>query len=165
MAERSSASRREHQARLREEFSAGVRCMREEDYDGALTAFRALDEHSDFDDDLLNRYTSYHGLTRVLSGDASGVKLCRKAAVGNAHDAEVLFNLALAEHRLQYRESAYLALRRGLRLDPEHPGLLRLKREIVLREQHGMIPFLSREHFINAWLGRLLRRVGRKRTG
>jgi len=145
------------QAQLPEDFAAGVQCIRNEDYAGALGFFRTLDVQSGFDDDYQNLYTSFHGLARVLMGDASGVKLCRKAAIGNANDAEVLYNLALAEHRLRNRESGYFALRRGLRVDPGHCGLLRLKHDFVLREQRGIIPLLAREHCINRWIGRLVR--------
>ena len=158
-----AAARVEEQARLRAAFHAGLRCIGNQDYDGALQTFRTLDECAGFDDDYQNRYTSYHGLTRVLLGDASGVKLCRKAAVGNDGDPDVLCNLALAEHRLHNRERAYLALRRGLRAAPGHERLLRLKREFGLRRQHGILPLLSRNHVLNRWLGRLLRGVRRPR--
>jgi hypothetical protein len=157
MAKRGDAGRKAVQARLHEDFTVGVQCIRNEDYAGALVYFRTLDVQSGFDDEFQNRYTSFHGLARVLMGDASGVKLCRKAAVGNDDDAEVLYNLALAEHRLHNRESGYLALRRGLRVDPGHRGLLGLKQDFVLRRQHGLIPLLSREHCINRWIGRLVR--------
>ena len=55
-------------------------------------------------------------------GDRNGVKLCRKAAVGELNDAEVFYNLVMAEHRLGFREGAYMALRRGLKIDGGHPG-------------------------------------------
>jgi hypothetical protein len=152
-------------ARQRKAFQAGVRCIGNADYDGALQTFRALDERAGFDDDFQNRYTSYHGLTRVLMGDASGVKLCRKAAVGNDADPDVLCNLARAEHRLHNRERAYLALRRGLRVAPGHEGLLRLTQDFGLRRQHGILPLLARNHGLNHWLGRLLRGMRRPRSG
>jgi hypothetical protein len=163
MGKGTAAASTQQQARQREAFDAGVRCIDDKDYDGALQTFRALDEGAGFDDDFQNRYTSYHGLTRVLLGDDSGVKLCRKAAVGNDADPDVLCNLALAEHRLHNRERAYLALRRGLRVAPEHAGLLRLKQSFGLRRQHGILPLLSRNHGLNRWLGRLLR--GMRRPG
>lgn len=164
MVEQVVADRTGHQARLQEDFTAGLRCIRNADYAGALAVFRALDEGSCFDDEFQNRYTSFHGLARVMTGDATGVKLCRKAAVGNAGDAAVLCNLARAEHRLDHRESAYLALRRGLRIDPAHHDLLSLKREIVLRGKRGFIPLLSREHALNRWIGRLVRGIRQPRA-
>ena len=142
---------------LRAEFTDGLQHFESADYAGALPLFRAAEAAAAVDDVFQNRYTSFHGLTRVLMGDDSGVKLCRKAAVGQDNDADVYHNLALAEHRLGYRESAYRALRRGLRIAPGHPGLLRLTHELGLRGRHKLLPVLSRDHPLNRWLGRMLR--------
>jgi tetratricopeptide (TPR) repeat protein len=90
-------------------------------------------------------------------GDSSGVKLCRKAVVGETRDVEVYYNLAMAEHRLGFRESAYTALRRGLKLDPQHAGLLRLKQQLMLRKKHGFIPGLKRNNIVNRLIGKLFR--------
>jgi hypothetical protein len=63
----------------------------------------------------------------------------------------------MAEHRLGFRESTYMALRRGLKLDPEHTGLQRLKQQLMLREKHGFIPGLKRSNIINCLLGKWFR--------
>jgi tetratricopeptide (TPR) repeat protein len=143
--------------RLSAEFTNGLQCLEDADYAAALQLFRAAEAAAEIDDIFLNRYTSFHGLTRVLMGDESGVRLCRKATAGQLNDAEVFYNLALAEQRLGYRESAYMALRRGLRIAPEHSGLVRLKQELGLRDKHRLLAGLPRNHFLNRWLGRLLR--------
>ena len=150
--------------RLRDEFLDGLKCFSDCDYEGAVLLFRAADQQAEVDDVYQNRYTSFHGLSRVCMGDRSGVKLCRKAAVGEVRDAEVYYNLAMAEHRLGFRESAYTALRRGLNVDPDHDGLLRLKQQIVLREKHGLIPGLKRSNFINRLVGKLFRGSRHART-
>lgn len=143
--------------RLHHDFVDGLKCFRGDDFEGALVFFRAADESAAVDDIYQNRYTSFHGLCRVCLGDRNGIKLCRKAAVGEARDAEVFYNLTLAEHRLGHRESAWTALRRGLVLDPEHRGLLRLKRDLDLRERRSLIPGLRRDNPVNRFFGRLLR--------
>ena len=140
-----------------DDFVDGLRCFRSEDYEGALLLFRAADECAVMGDIYQSRYTSFHGLSRVYMGDSSGVKLCRKAVVGEIRDAEVYYNLAMAEHRLGFRESAYMALRRGLKLDPEHAGLLHLKQQLVLRKKHGFIPGLKRNNIVNRLIGKLFR--------
>ena len=142
---------------LREEFVDGLKCFRNSDYEGAVLLFRTADQQAEMNDAYQNRYTSFHGLSRVCMGDTSGVKLCRKAAVGEIHDAEIYYNLALAEHRLGFRESAYTALRRGLNVDPGHDGLLRLKQQLALREKHSLIPGLKRGNFLNRLMGKLFR--------
>jgi hypothetical protein len=143
--------------RLREDFVDGLRHFRNDDWENALQYFRTADEKAEIDDVYQNRYTSFHGLARVLMGDKNGVKLCRKAAVGEQNDVEVYYNLALAEHRLGYRESAYTALRRGMRIDRGHPGLKRLEQEFILREKRKLVPGLQREGLINRVVGRLFR--------
>jgi len=143
--------------RLHHDFVDGLKCFRSDDFEGALVFFRTADENAQNNDVYQNRYTSFHGLCRVFLGDRSGIKLCRKAAVGETHDAEVFYNLALAEHRLGQRESAWAALRRGLMTDPAHRGLLRLKGELGLRRKTSMIPGLRRDNPLNRLLGRLFR--------
>jgi hypothetical protein len=142
---------------MRDDFIDGLECFNSDDYEGALLLFRAADECAEIDDIYQGRYTSFHGLSRVYMGDSSGVKLCRKAVVGETRDAEVYYNLAMAEHRLGFRESTYMALCRGLKLDPEHAGLLRLKQQLVLRKKHGLIPGLKRNNIVNRMIGKLLR--------
>jgi tetratricopeptide (TPR) repeat protein len=143
--------------RYREDFVSGLKCFRNGDWEGALNFFRHAVEQADLDDVYRQRYTSYHGLARVRLGDRNGVKLCREAAVGERHDAEVFYNLAVAENELGFRESAYTALRRGLGIDASHAGLQRLAQQFRLREQRAVIPALPREHMLNRLLGRLFR--------
>ena len=145
--------------RLREDFTHGLKCFRDKDYTGALAYFRAADEGADLGDIFQSRYTSFHGLSRVCEGDSSGLKLCRKAAAGEARDAEVFFNLASAEYRLDNRESAWTALRHGLRIDPGHAGLKHLKQDMNLRKQHVLVPGLLRNNPVNRLFGLLFRGV------
>jgi tetratricopeptide (TPR) repeat protein len=144
--------------RLNDDFVSGLRCFKNNDWEGAVDLFRSADESADIDDIYQNRYTSFHGLARVCMGDKSGVKLCRKAAVGEQSDVEVYYNLAMAENKLGFRESALMALRRGLKIDAGHPGLKRLKEEMNLREQRGQLPRTGRKSFISRVFGRLFRR-------
>jgi len=143
--------------RLRADFVSGLKCFRNEDWEGALGFFRAADDQAEMNDIYQWRYTTYHGLTRVHMGDKNGVKLCRMTAVGERFDDEVYCSLAVAELKLDFRESAYTALRRGLTIDASHAGLQRLKQEFRLREQRALIPGLRRDHFLNRMLGRLSR--------
>ncbi len=144
--------------RLRSDFLDGMRCYEERDLEGALDMFRAADELAEMDDIYQSRYTSFHGLVRVFMGDEHGVKLCRKAAVGEVEDVEVYYNLAMAEHKLGDRGGAYMALRRGLVIDAEHQGLQRLAKEFNLRARRPVIPWVSRDNLLNRALGQLFHR-------
>ena len=137
---------------MRDDFIDGLKCLRSDDYEGALLLFRAADECAEIDDIYQSRYTSFHGLSRVYMGDSSGVKLCRKAVVGEIRDAEVYYNLAMAEHRLNFHESALTALRRGMNVDPHHAGLLRLQRVLSPKSRLGA----GANGLVKQLLGRLL---------
>jgi hypothetical protein len=143
--------------RLNDDFVSGLKCFKNNDWEGAVDLFRSAEKSADIDDIYQNRYTSFHGLARVCMGDKSGVKLCRKAAVGEQNDVEVYYNLAMAENKLGFRESAWMAVRRGLRIDAGHPGLKCLKEEINLRGQRGPLPGTGRKSFISRVFGRLFR--------
>ncbi|MDH3560811.1 MAG: hypothetical protein OEN52_07640 [Gammaproteobacteria bacterium] len=144
--------------RLRSDFLDGLRCYEKRDLQGALDKFRVADEQAEMDDIFQNRYTSFHGLVRVFMGDRSGVRLCRKAAVGEEVDVEVYYNLAMAEYKVGDRGGAYMALRRGLAIDEQHPGLRRFRKEFNLRARHPVIPWLSRDNRFNRALGQLFRK-------
>jgi hypothetical protein len=142
---------------VRKEFADGLECFRKDDYAGALPLFRAADKDAEPDDRFQSRYTSFHGLVRVHLGDSSGIKLCRKAAAGEIHDAVVYYNLAMLEHRLNKPDSAWTAVRRGLRINPAHAGLQRLKKDMRLRARYGLMPGLSGSNPFNRLLGKLRR--------
>lgn len=142
---------------VRKEFTDGLEHFRRDDYAGALPLFRAADKDTDPDDRSQSRYTSFHGLARVLLGDSSGIKLCRKAAVGEIHDAVVYYNLAMLEYRLNNPDSAWTAVHRGLRIDPAHAGLQRLRKNMQQRARYGLMPGLSGNNPFNRLLGKLRR--------
>jgi hypothetical protein len=164
MAHMSAGGAASGRVRLHHDFVDGLKCFRGDDFEGALVRFRAADEGAEASDIYQNRYTSFHGLCRVCLGDRNGIKLCRKAAVGETRDAEVFYNLALAEHRLGVRESAWTALRRGLLIDPGHRGLQHFKQELGLRRKRSLIPGLRRDNPLNRLFGRLLRGARRPWT-
>ena len=144
------------QAGLHDDFVKGLHCFDSKDYEAALTFFRTADGNAALDDVYQNRYTSFHGLSRVFMGDKNGVKLCRKAAAGEVLDAEVYHNLAMAEHRLGFRESATMALRRGLKIDPAHAGLQHLQQEFLQGEWRSFNPGSKLDGVIKQLLARLL---------
>jgi hypothetical protein len=149
---------------LHDDFVSGMRCFRKEDWEGALACFRAADESADITDIYQHRYTSFHGLVRVYMGDRNGVKLCREAAVGERHDAEVFYNLAMAEDRLGFRESACTALRRGLKIDGAHSGLRRLEKQFAFQEKRGLNADKSRQGILGRLFGKLFRGTRKSRS-
>lgn len=138
----------------RARFFDGVRLLRNSDYEGALVVFCEIAAAADAQDVYRNTYRSYEGLTRVYMGEKSAVELCRDAAADDMRAVEVHYNLALAEFRLNNRRRAVLALQRGLVIDSANPELRRLRVHMGNRRQ-PVLRFLSRDHPLNKWLGRL----------
>lgn len=163
MEEMNDPGARPGDVRMHRDFVDGLKCFRNDDFEGALGFFRTADEGAGAGDSYQHRYTSFHGLCRVCLGDRSGIKLCRKAAVAETRDAEVFYNLALAERRLGQRDSTWTALRRGLMINPSHRDLRRLEHELGRRENTRLIPGLQRETPFNRLLGRLFSGLRRSR--
>lgn len=137
-----------------DEFQRGLEYFRKQDWRGAVSWFRQAEARADRQDPFRSRYTAYHGLALVLTGDLSGLNLCRNAARDELQDAEVFACQARAELQLNHRRRAWQAVRRGMQVDPEHEALGRLQREMGVRRP-PLLPFLSRDHVLNRILGKL----------
>jgi len=134
-------------------FDDGLRALERQDYAGALGYFHVAEQQADDQDPLLTRYRSFLGLAMVLSGDPSGVELCRHAAYFETEDPRIFLNLARVERLVGDRRRLVEALRAGLRIAPEDPGLLALRDEIGWRRPPP-VRWLHRDHPLNRWLGR-----------
>lgn len=137
----------------REDYELGLACYRKKQWKGAARHFAEADRKGGHDDLYLHLYMSYQGLCQVYDGDISGLNLCRRAASMETLQPRVFLNLALAELRLRHRKRACVAVRVGLSIDHTDPGLLRLRDKMGVRRT-PFVPFLSREHLLNRWLGR-----------
>jgi len=120
----------------------------------AALHFGQADQKAGHDDVYMHLCMSYQGLCQLLSGDSSGLNLCRYAASMETLQPAVFLNLAIAELKLRHRKRACSALRLGLGLDPEHTGLLKLRTRIGVRRS-PCLKFLSRNNLLNKWLGRI----------
>ncbi len=138
-------------------LSEGLERFRRADWNGALEQFQRFEAHTHDWDPLVHVSRSYHGLARVMMGDDRGVFLCRKAAGCATGEADLFYNLAVVEMRLNQRRRAVAALHRALMLAPSDPKVLRLRQHLRVRRRQP-IPFLPRNHVLNRFIGKLLRR-------
>lgn len=136
------------------EYRLGLEFYKKKQWKSAARHFALADRKSCRGDENYLLYTSYHGLSLVYSGDVSGLNFCRNAAAAETIKVEVFRNLTLAELFLNHRRRAYNALVSGLKIDPQHAGLLRLKRKMGVRRQPS-VPFLRRNNPLNKWLGQM----------
>lgn len=105
--------------------------------------------------DVPSAYFSYLGyaLAKQRNQIPQGIKLCRHAIKLEFFQTENYVNLArtcmLSE---KFRREACEAVREGLRIDPEHPELLELQRQLGSRKP-PVIGFLGRNNPLNRLLG------------
>lgn len=87
-----------------------------------------------------------------------GLKLCEKAIELSFYDADNYYNLARV-HRLRgNRRAMTKTIEDGLKIDPEHAGLLAMQRKLGQRRP-PVIRFLKRSHPMNVFLGRWRHRI------
>lgn len=136
-----------------QDFIQGIEALRKGELDLALEYFHLAEQQTTDGDFNQGLYRSYLGLVLVLQGDVSGVELCRNGAYFDNTNADIYYNLALAERKLGNRKRTVESIRAGLKIEPSHKRLLKLRQEIGQRRKLP-IQFLDRDHPINRWLGR-----------
>ena len=139
------------------EFVEGLGHLKESEMQSALKKFHRACYASTCDDFYYNKYVSYLGLTRVLTGDTSGVEQCREAANQETLDGDIFLNLAYAELHMNSRQRSIDVLEKGLQIDDKHPGLNKLRKQLGTR-QFTAFEFIPRNSLLNVALGRLTRR-------
>jgi hypothetical protein len=138
-------------------YQKGRESLLAEDYKAAKREFADTLNSVGEQHQFYNQIISYLGLAQVLTSDRNGLLLCRDAASSEAVEADVYLNLACAEWHADNRQRAVEAINLGRQIDAGHQQLVRASALIDSRRRNAL-PFLSREHFLNRWLGRMCRK-------
>ena len=102
---------------------------------------------------IVYSYLGY-GAAKFQSRVRDGIRLCEHAIKLQFYEADNHFNMARVQHLAGERMAAVSAIERGLKLDPDHEGLLTMKREVGVRKK-PVLRFLGRENPVNVFLGRV----------
>ena len=137
--------------------------LKKKDYKAAERAFKKTLESIDENTEQYNGVLSGYGLTQVLNSDKNGLLMCRDAASNEVFDGEVFLNLACAEWHSDNRKRAVDAVRRGVKIDPDHKQLNRACAKLDCRKK-CCFSFLPRGHKLNRLFGKMLRRPGAMTT-
>jgi len=102
------------------------------------------------------RYLSHYGLClgTTTPRKYEGVQFCREAATLENYNPDLHWNLGRALLAANRRREAYEALKRGLRVQADHAGIIGELRRMGLRKRPP-IAFLPRANPLNVFLGRL----------
>ena len=138
-------------------FVQGLDYLKEYSVPQALNNFQRAYDAAPYDDIYHNKYASFCGLARVLTGDRGGVELCRDAARQEVVDGDVFLNLAYAELHMKSRKRSINVLEKGLYVDCHHPGLNKLQKHLGTRSKQA-ISFISRDSLLNKTLGKFSRK-------
>jgi len=139
----------------------GLRLCRSGDWKRGLPVLAAAVEHrgpGDRTPGLVYSYLGY-GTARFQNRGRDGLKLCEHAIKIQYYEADNHWNLARVQVLLGERRLAVATLEHGLKLDPEHEGLLGLKKEIGSRRR-PVLGFLGRDNPLNVFFGRLRHSLG-----
>lgn len=130
----------------------GLRRFREGDPEGAHEKFGQAHRRAPSDP----RIQSWYGLTLVLVEKNSilGMVLVDEAVRNPRPDPELVINQSRVAMALGQRIRAVRALERGLALYPGQPELV-LARDALGRRHRPVLPFLSRNNWMNRLLGRI----------
>ena len=140
-----------------ESFEQGLQFLASHDYSPASLCFERLLSESG-KSVYRNRFLSFWGIAQVLSGDISGLNVCRGAADNEFYDADVYYNLAIAEFKARNRGRGFAAINQGLMIDNTHSGLRMLFRRMD-RRRSPVLGFLARENPLNVCCGKLYKKV------
>jgi tetratricopeptide (TPR) repeat protein len=104
------------------------------------------------------RVMSYCGYTMAFARKKynDGLRMCRAAVEKEFFNPDLFFNLGDIYLARGDKKNAHVAFNRGLSLAPNHHKIRARIKEMGVRKR-AVIPFLDREHFLNRFLGALLR--------
>jgi predicted Zn-dependent protease len=105
---------------------------------------------------------SFLGMIRAVRGVAvsEGLAQCQQAVARDPQEALCFLNLSKAFLAAGDRYQCVRSLHRGLKLRTPHRGLLMTFYKTIGLRRKPVIPFLSRDNFLNNLLGRLTWKMG-----
>lgn len=146
-----SATIREPTEIVQELLIRGIRVWEEKKVNKALRCFRRAHELNPEDP----RIASHLGLMLVSTGIYQrGFQLCRVALRKKPSNADLLFNLGQAYLLASRRNEARLTFLRGAKVCEDKHRFMDALIKMGIRRK-PLIRFLSRENFLNHWLGKI----------
>jgi len=140
-----------------DDFKNGIDFLNARSFSQAVECFQLAFESVSKSHKYSNTYASYFGISKLMHGDLTAIKLCRMAVNNEWTNADVFLNLARAELFCDNRLNTVLAIEKGFDIDRCHIGLALLYKKLGVRRRNA-IPFLSRKNIVNQFVGKRLRK-------
>ena len=146
------------------EIAAGVAACRQNDWRQGHEILSRVAQLEDSNKPFPGYFYSYLGvaIARREGRKREGVELALYGVGLGPRDPENRLNLARAYLLIHNRRRAVKQIHVGLRINPGHQALRKLQTEIGCRRK-SFIPFLSRDSFLNQWMGRLTHQMEERR--
>lgn len=147
-----------------EEMVAGITACRKGHWREGNEILSRVAAHEDPNEPFPGYFYSFLGvaMSRAEGRKREGVELARYGVELEPRDPENRLNLARAYLLIHNRRRAVKQLNIGLRISPGNQALRELRERIGYRRR-PFIPFLSRDFFLNQWIGRMTWRMERQR--
>ena len=140
-----------------DDFKNGIDYLNARSFSQAAECFQLAFESVSKSHKYSNTYASYFGISKLMHGDVSAIKLCRMAVCNEWKNADVFLNLARAELFCENRLNTVVAIEKGFDVDRYHIGLSMLHNKLGVRRR-SVIPFLPRNNLINKFIGERIRK-------
>ena len=137
-----------------EDFRQAIHLCRAERWREGLELLTKVAQLAERRGNLPGLYYSYLGraMARCQGQRAEGLELCRHSVRIQPEESDNHLNLAYVYLSLGRRESAVLAMHRGLELHPTNERLVALRERLGFRRK-PTLPFVSRSHPLNVLAG------------
>lgn len=149
-----------------EYLELGLAYVREKNWDSALnTLLESQKRFSDRPEENVPPVLfSALGLSFAMARNniMSGITYCQRAISMDEFQAGFYYNLGLIYLKTGDKKKALAIFRKGLKLNPEHSGIWSQISQMGFRKR-PFLSFLSRQHFLNKYLGMWFMNTGARR--
>jgi tetratricopeptide (TPR) repeat protein len=140
----------------KEMYLLGLSWWKKKQYSNALFCFQKAHEIQPDNPSILSQL----GLAKVkMKAAQEGIELCKRAVRKKPFDDDLVFNLGQACLFAGERAEARKAFLLGAKGCEDHRRFVKALKEMGVR-RNPVISFLSRDHVLNRWLGKLTYRPG-----
>lgn len=134
----------------------GIKLCEEGNWDEGLFCLSQISDLRTLDAHLIGRIYSYSGFGMAFRQNKvrEGLELCEKAIRVEFFDPIHYYHLARTQLLAKRKRAALKTLEAGLKVDPDNKRLKDVRSWFGFRRPN-VVPFLHREHPLNASLGRI----------